>query len=39
MKTYSIDLKERLLVAAVDRGTPRKEVAKTFRVSLDTLKR
>jgi transposase len=38
MKTYSIDLRERLL-AAVDRGTPRKEVVRTFGVSLATLKR
>ena len=38
MKTYSIDLRERLL-AAVDRGTPRKEVARAFGVSLATLKR
>jgi transposase len=38
MKTYSSDLRERLL-AAVDRGIPRKEVAKTFGVSLATIKR
>jgi transposase len=38
MKPYSKDLRIRLL-AAVDGGTPREEVAKAFRVSLPTIKR
>lgn len=38
MKAYSKDLRLRVL-AAVDRGTPRKEVAKTFSVALPTIKR
>ena len=38
MKTYSLDLRERAL-AAVDRGTPRKEAVGVFGVSLATLKR
>ena len=37
-KTYSSDLREQLL-AAVDRGILRKEVAKTFGVSLATIRR
>ncbi len=38
MKAYSKDLRLRLL-AAVDRGMPRKEVAETFGVSASTVKR
>ncbi len=38
MKPYSIDLRLRVL-AAVDRGVPRKEVAKTFSVSMPSIKR
>ena len=38
MKPYSKDLRLRVL-AAVDRGAPRKEVAKTFSVSVPTIKR
>ncbi len=38
MKAYSIDLRQRI-VAAVERGMPRDEVAATFRVSLSTIKR
>jgi transposase len=38
MKPYSIDLRSRVL-AAVDRGVPRKEVAKTFSVSMPSVKR
>ena len=38
MKPYSKDLRLRVL-AAVDRGAPRKEVAKTFSVSVPTSKR
>ena len=38
MKTYSLDLRERVL-AAVDRGMPRKEAVGVFGVSLATLKR
>ena len=38
MKPYSKDLRLRVL-AAVDRGTPRKEVAKTFSVSSPSIKR
>jgi transposase len=38
MKPYSIDLRSRVL-AAVDRGVPRKEVAKTFSVSIPSIKR
>ncbi len=38
MKPYSKDLRSRVL-AAVDRGVPREEVAKTFSVSMPTIKR
>jgi transposase len=38
MRAYSKDLRLRVL-AAVDRGMPRKEVAETFGVSVSTLKR
>ena len=38
MKPYSKDLRLRVL-ATVDHGVPRKEVAKTFSVSLPTIKR
>jgi transposase len=38
MKPYSKDLRLRVL-AAVDRAVPREEVAKTFRVSVPTIKR
>ena len=38
MKPYSKDLRLRVL-AAVDRGVPRKEVAQAFSVSLPTIKR
>ena len=38
MKPYSEDLRLRVL-AAVDRGTPRREVAETFGVSMPTIKR
>lgn len=38
MKPYSKDLRIRVL-AAVDSETPREEVAKTFSVSLPTIKR
>ena len=38
MKPYSKDLRLRVL-AAVDSGEPRKEVAKTFSVSMPTIKR
>ena len=38
MKAYSIDLRQRV-VAAVERGMPRAEVATTFGVSLSTIKR
>jgi transposase len=38
MKPYSKDLRLRVL-ATVDRGVPRKEVAETFSVSLPTIKR
>jgi len=38
MKPYSKDLRLRVL-AAVDRGAPRAEVAKTFEVSMPTIKR
>lgn len=38
MKTYSLDLRERML-DAVDRGMPRKEAVRTFKVSLATIKR
>jgi transposase len=38
MKPYSKDLRIRLL-AAVDSGTPREEAARTFSVSLPTIKR
>ncbi len=38
MRAYSKDLRLRVL-AAVDRGMPRAEVAKTFGVSMPTIKR
>ena len=38
MRAYSLDLRQRVVVA-VDAGTPRTEVARTFRVSLATIKR
>jgi transposase len=38
MKPYSKDLRIRVL-AAVDRGEPREEVAETFSVSMPTIKR
>jgi transposase len=38
MRAYSVDLRQRV-VAAVDAGTPRAEVARTFGVSLATIKR
>src|SRR5215217_4679226 len=38
MKLYSKDLRLRVL-AAVDRGVPRKEVSKTFSVSVPSIKR
>ncbi len=38
MKTYSKDLRLRVL-AAVDAGKPREQVAKTFSVSMPTIKR
>jgi transposase len=38
MKPYSRDLRLRVL-AAVDAGTPREQVAKTFSVSMPTIKR
>jgi transposase len=38
MKPYSKDLRSRVL-AAVDGGTPREEVARTFSVSMPTIKR
>ena len=38
MKAYSKDLRLRVL-AAVDRGMPRAQVAKTFGVSVSTIKR
>jgi transposase len=38
MKPYSKDLRLRVL-SAVDAGTPREQVAKTFSVSMPTLKR
>ena len=38
MKPYSKDLRLRVL-AAVDAGTPREQVAKTFSVSMPTIKR
>jgi transposase len=38
MKPYSKDLRSRVL-AAVDAGRPREEVAKTFSVSMPTIKR
>src|SRR5215207_3164801 len=38
MKPYSKDLRLRVL-SAVDSGTPREEVAKTFSVSVPTIKR
>lgn len=37
MRAYSKDLRLRVL-AAVDRGMPRKEVAETFGVSVSTIK-
>src|SRR5215210_552227 len=38
MRAYSKDLRLRVL-AAVDRGTPRREVADTFGMSVSTIKR
>ena len=38
MKSYSLDLRERVL-DDVDRGMPRKEAVRTFKVSLATIKR
>ncbi len=38
MKAYSVDLRERV-VAAVDAGVPRPEVARLFQVSVATIKR
>jgi transposase len=38
MKPYSKDLRLRVL-AAIDAGNPREEVAKTFSVSMPTIKR
>ncbi len=38
MRAYSVELRQRV-VAAVDAGTPRAEVACTFGVSLATIKR
>ena len=38
MRAYSMDLRERVL-AAVDRGTPRKEVVRTLGVSEPTIRR
>lgn len=38
MRAYSKDLRLRVL-AAVDRGMPRGEVAETFSVSVSTVKR
>src|SRR5919199_4291744 len=38
MRAYSLDLRQRV-VAAVDAGTPRAEIARTFQVSPATIKR
>jgi transposase len=38
MRAYSMDLRERV-VAAVDRGTPRKEIVRTMGVSEPTIRR
>ena len=38
MRAYSVDLRERV-VAAVDRGTPRKEIVRTLGVSKPTIRR
>jgi transposase len=38
MRAYSMDLRERV-VAAVDRGTPRKEIVRTLGVSEATIRR
>jgi transposase len=38
MRAYSMDLRERVR-AAVDRGTPRKEIVRTLRVSEPTIRR
>ncbi len=38
MKTYSVDLRQRV-VAAVERGVRREQVVETFGVSLSTIKR
>ena len=38
MRAYSMDLRERVL-AAVDRGTPRKEIVRTLGVSEPTIRR
>lgn len=39
MKPHSKDLRIRVLAAAVDAGTPREEAAKTFSVSVPSIKR
>ncbi len=39
MKPYSKDLRLRVLAAVDGGGTPREEVAKTFAVSMPTIKR
>jgi transposase len=39
MKPYSKDLRLRVLAAVDDRGVPREEVARTFSVSVPTIKR
>ena len=38
MKAYSLDLRERI-IEAVESGTSREEVAKTYRVSMPTIER
>jgi transposase len=38
MRAYSMDLRERV-IAAVDRGTPRKEIVRTLGVSEPTIRR
>jgi transposase len=38
MRAYSMDLRERVL-AAVDRGTPRKEIVRTLGISEPTIRR
>jgi hypothetical protein len=37
MRAYSMDLRDRVL-AAVDRGTPRKEIVRTLGVSEPTIR-